>query len=594
MLDGLVQTTPHLCRLDGFPSIKVVYDKNCTKEKVALISGGGSGHEPAHAGYVGAGMLSAAVCGDVFASPTTEAVLCAIRTVTGPTGCLLIVKNYTGDRIHFGLAAEQAKAEGYKVEMVVVGEDCAIEKPGLAGRRGLAGTVLVHKIAGAAAARGDSLAEVLSAAQAAASHMATLGVALSVCTLPGKATSDRLGADQMEVGLGIHGEPGVQTAPLASAADVTRLALDLVLDRGLALGPGAQAAALLVNGLGGTTAMELSVMARDALEYLQETRKVSVSRVLLGNLLTALDMQGVSFTLLAAPPGDAASLDATLALLDAPTSAPAWPRVGAVVPKAVQPTPLPGDGSGLEHAGSGGGPGARGGSGWSAQGREVLAAVAQALADVAPQLTEWDAKVGDGDCGDTFLRGARALQAALAHAPPAPPATHAHLTTATSAAAATITSTAAGVRDVASVVQSSMGGTSGGLYAVGLTAAATSLARPAGAAAERWSAALSAAASAVRKYGGAEPGCRTMIDALQPAAQAMEEAARAGASLAEATAAAAAAASSGVDATRSMAATAGRASYLPTEALAGVPDPGAAALCAWLQAAAQALAKAQP
>ncbi|PNG99735.1 putative 3,4-dihydroxy-2-butanone kinase, partial [Tetrabaena socialis] len=145
-IEGLVLSHAHLQRLEGAPQIKVVINRRHDRSKVALVSGGGSGHEPAHAGYVGDGMLAAAVCGDVFASPSTEAVLAAIRAVTGPAGCLLIVKNYTGDRLNFGLAAEQALSEGLAVEVVVVGEDVAIEAPSpLAGRRGLAGTVLVHK-----------------------------------------------------------------------------------------------------------------------------------------------------------------------------------------------------------------------------------------------------------------------------------------------------------------------------------------------------------------------------------------------------------------------------------------------------------------
>jgi dihydroxyacetone kinase len=157
------------------------------KNKVALVSGGGSGHEPAHAGFVGDGMLDAAVCGDVFASPSVAAVLAAIRHVTGQPGCLLIVKNYTGDRLNFGLAAERAKLEGLNVEMVVVADDCALPPPlGVAGRRGLAGTLFVHKCAGAAAAAGDTLELVAEEARAAANSVGTMGVAAAAHTLPGK------------------------------------------------------------------------------------------------------------------------------------------------------------------------------------------------------------------------------------------------------------------------------------------------------------------------------------------------------------------------------------------------------------------------
>lgn len=173
-------------------------------DKVAVISGGGSGHEPAQAGYVGEGMLTAAICGDVFASPPVDSILAGIRAVTGPMGCLLVVTNYTGDRLNFGLAAELAKTEGFKVETVIVGDDCALPPPrGIAGRRGLAGTILVHKVAGAAAAAGLSLEEVAAEAKHASEMVGTMGVALTVCSLPGQATSDRLGPEKMELGLGV-------------------------------------------------------------------------------------------------------------------------------------------------------------------------------------------------------------------------------------------------------------------------------------------------------------------------------------------------------------------------------------------------------
>ncbi|CAI5462267.1 unnamed protein product [Closterium sp. Yama58-4] len=207
MIEGLVETYPNLQYLDGFPDVKVVLRADVSRgtyEKVAIISGGGSGHEPAHAGFVGKGMLTAAVCGDVFASPSVNAVLMAIRAVTGPAGCLLIVKSYTGDRLNFGLAAEQAKEEGFKVDMVVVGDDCALPPPrGIAGRRGLAGTVFVHKVAGAAAEEGKSLADVAAEARQVAGLVGTMGVGLSVCTVPGGFPSDRLPATKMELGLGI-------------------------------------------------------------------------------------------------------------------------------------------------------------------------------------------------------------------------------------------------------------------------------------------------------------------------------------------------------------------------------------------------------
>ncbi|MEM6340340.1 MAG: dihydroxyacetone kinase subunit DhaK, partial [Pseudomonadota bacterium] len=183
-IDGLLETSGGaLTRLDGYPHIKVVCRTDWDKSKVALISGGGSGHEPAHAGFVGAGMLTAAVCGEVFASPSVDAVLAGILAVTGDAGCLLIVKNYTGDRLNFGLAAERARAFGLKVSMVVIDDDIAL--PDLPQPRGVAGTLFVHKIAGAMAESGADLDAITKAANAAIANMASIGKSLDTCTVPG-------------------------------------------------------------------------------------------------------------------------------------------------------------------------------------------------------------------------------------------------------------------------------------------------------------------------------------------------------------------------------------------------------------------------
>src|SRR5690606_19573748 len=181
-VDGLVAASGgKLARLDGFPHIRVVVRNDWDKSKVALISGGGSGHEPAHAGFVGEGMLTAAVCGDVFASPTVDAVLAGILAVTGPAGCLVIVKNYTGDRLNFGLAAERAREFGLNVEMVIVDDDVAL--PDLPQARGIAGTLFVHKIAGALSENGADLQTIAAAARQAASRAKTIGLSLSTCTI---------------------------------------------------------------------------------------------------------------------------------------------------------------------------------------------------------------------------------------------------------------------------------------------------------------------------------------------------------------------------------------------------------------------------
>ena len=236
MLEGLADTLPGLALLEEENVLlRADFPIGGLRDKVALISGGGSGHEPAHAGYIGHGMLDAAAVGDVFTSPSVDTVLAAIRAVAGSKGVLLIIKNYTGDRLNFGLAAELARAEGIAVDSVVVADDVALRdtvEP--ARRRGIAGTVLVHKIAGAAAASGADLAEVAAAARQAAEQVATMGVGLGACTVPATGRPGfQLDSGEAELGLGIHGEAGVRRVATPSAADLCATLLDAILqDRG--------------------------------------------------------------------------------------------------------------------------------------------------------------------------------------------------------------------------------------------------------------------------------------------------------------------------------------------------------------------------
>jgi dihydroxyacetone kinase len=297
MLEGLVLGNRDLMLLaDETVVVRSDLESHRRSGRVSLISGGGSGHEPAHGGYVGEGLLTAAVAGEVFTSPSVDAVLAAIRAVTGPAGTLLIVKNYTGDRLNFGLAAEIARSEGLLVEMTIVDDDVALnDDVSFAGRRGIAGTVLVHKVAGAAAAAGLPLADVKHEAERAVAQMGTMGIALGPCTVPaaGRPGFD-LGADEIELGLGIHGEPGVRRARL-QPADVL---VEEVCRRILAvkqIGSGARVV-VLVNNLGGTPPMELAILTRAALRLLN-ARGVIVERILTGSFLTAIEMPGFSITL---------------------------------------------------------------------------------------------------------------------------------------------------------------------------------------------------------------------------------------------------------------------------------------------------------
>lgn len=265
--------------------------------KVALVSGGGSGHEPLHLGFVGPGMLDAAVPGPVFTSPTPGPILAATTAVDGGAGVLFVVKNYTGDVLNFETAAEMAEAEGIAVRTVVVDDDVAVEgSTWTAGRRGVAGTVLVEKIAGAAAERGAPLAAVADVAERVIAGVRTMGVALNPCTVPhaGRPSFD-LAEDEVELGIGIHGEPGRRRIPMDTADGLTDLLVDAVLED-LAPARG-ERVLLLVNGLGGTPSSELSVVYRRARRRIEDRGGI-VTRSLVGNYVTSLEMQGASVTVL--------------------------------------------------------------------------------------------------------------------------------------------------------------------------------------------------------------------------------------------------------------------------------------------------------
>ncbi|MFD3444930.1 dihydroxyacetone kinase subunit DhaK [Microbacteriaceae bacterium 4G12] len=265
--------------------------------KVALVSGGGSGHEPLHGGFVGEGMLDAAVPGPVFTSPTPDPIVAATLAVDGGAGVLHIVKNYTGDVLNFETAAELAEAEGATVRSVVIDDDVAV-KDSLytAGRRGVAGTVLVEKIAGAAADRGDDLDGVTAIATRVNAQARSMGVALTPSTVPHAGEpSFTLADDEVEIGIGIHGEPGRERIPLEPAdAIVDRLLAPILEDLPF---EGGDRVLLFVNGMGGTPQIELYIVFRRAAEVLRE-RGIEVARSLVGNYVTSLEMQGVSITLL--------------------------------------------------------------------------------------------------------------------------------------------------------------------------------------------------------------------------------------------------------------------------------------------------------
>ncbi len=515
-VDGLVAASGgKLARLDGYPHIRVVVRNDWDKSKVALLSGGGSGHEPAHAGFVGEGMLTAAVCGDIFASPTVDAVLAGILAVTGPAGCLLIVKNYTGDRLNFGLAAERARQFGLNVEMVIVDDDVAL--PDLPQARGVAGTLFVHKIAGALAENGADLASVAAAARKVVSKTKSIGMSLSTCTIPGSPKEDRIPPGMAELGLGIHGEAGVEQVEFKDASEAVA-AMAARLSAAMTDKPHVA----LVNNLGGTSLIEMSII-------LNEIRRSAIGERInhiIGpaTMMTSLDMHGFSISVY---PAD----DAETALLKQHTPLAAWPRLSRLGKVAVQALP-----DGLTpvvpmpsvHKPT----------------RDFLTRCCEVLIAAERDLNALDAKSGDGDTGSTLAGAACALIDAMDRLPLAD---HTQL-----------------YRAIGLELSQTMGGSSGVLLAIFF--AATGDAASSGLPMRE---ALRAGLKRMQEIGGARPGDRTMVDALAPALDA----------LARGPAEAAKAARTGADSTAHMTkANAGRASYLNARQLAGHVDPGAEAV----------------
>ncbi len=521
-IDGTIAASGGtLTRLDGYPHIRVVVRSDWDKSKVALVSGGGSGHEPAHAGFVGKGMLTAAVCGDVFASPSVDAVLAGILAVTGPAGCLLIVKNYTGDRLNFGLAAERARAFGLKVSIVIVDDDIAL--PDLPQARGLAGTLFVHKIAGAMAENGANLEACAIAADRVIKASRSIGMSLDTCTVPGSLKEDRIPTGMAELGLGIHGEPGVEQVVSKGA----RTAMEHVVERLASSMPKTPHVAL-VNNLGGSTVIEMSVLANDLLAS-------SIGghiKALIGPdaMMTALDMHGFSVSLMELSTGDED-------LLTQPVNVPGWPGCKSIKTASILPLP-----DGLSPVRTPASP--------HEPTKTFLTHCCRVLISSQDDLNALDAKSGDGDTGSTLATAARALIEAM---DTLPLADHTQL-----------------FRAIGLELSQTMGGSSGVLLAIFFAAAGD-----ASSSGKSMRDALMAGLDRMRQIGGANPGDRTMVDALLPALQA----------LGDGVGPAANAARKGAEYTATLStAKAGRATYISAEQLEGHIDPGAEAVARLFEA----------
>jgi dihydroxyacetone kinase len=500
------------------------------------------------------GMLSAAVAGEVFTSPSTDSILSAIKTVATKSGVLLVVKNYTGDRLNFGLAAEMARSEGIPVKMVIVDDDVALRATDQrTGARGLAGTVFIHKLVGAAAAEGRSLDDIAAIGNAAVESMATMGVSLSAGTSPavGK-PSFELGEHEMELGLGIHGEPGAKRAVLQPADELTETLLTQILAHGK-FGP-EKRVAVMVNDLGAVPEMELAIVARHTMNFL-EANGFTVERIYAGTFLSSLDMAGISISVLGVN-------DEWLRWLDATTTAPAWPNVQKQRPakidvriatnmdtQATSPTDRVVQ---------------------SERGKKIKHAIetaCNALIAAEAELTQLDRITGDGDLGTSMERAAKATQSAMNSYP--------------------LDNVPETLKALGHTLRHTLGGSSGPLYGVLFLRCGNVLKDDGVVGLAEWANALDQGCQAISELGGAKPGDRTMLDALDPFVKALTNT-QDGKTERETVISAVDAAERGMEATAQMKPSLGRSSYLGHRVI-GHPDPGAKAVTIWLRSSCEAL-----
>lgn len=562
-LRGLVSYNPSLS-LDE--TNRVVFDTNHDPSKVSIISGGGSGHEPAWSGYVGENMLAASVGGDIFASPSTKQILAAIDAVPSTEGSILVVTNYTGDCLHFGLANEKAVARGHRCRMIICGDDVSVGRKGsLVGRRGLAGQIGVLKIMGGAAGQGASLDEVYDLGMAFSQQIVSIAATLDHCHVPGRTEHAMLGHDEVEIGTGPHNEPGYQKlSPAPSAEALVGKILTYCLDekdpeRGyVKFSPGDETF-LLISNFGGMSQLELGALTDEILEQLANNWNMEPVRVYAGPLETSLNAPAFSVSIVnitAAAKTCSYTAEQIKAFADVKTTT-FWESLAGfqgtrrhrqqqfvkppVEPKkTVDPaTDLKIDPAVLD---------------------KMLRGACQALVRAEPDLTKWDTVMGDGDCGETLRTGANCLLAALDDK--------------RLAAAGSVVTV---LQELEDIVETKMGGTLGGILGIffvslrnaveqGVTAGQTDNA------AEIWGQSLAVALDQLSKYTPAKVGDRTVMDTLIPFASAIQKAGSFDDGVS--------AAVRGAEATKTMTPRLGRATYVAAGRENGSsghlpPDPGA-------------------
>ncbi|KAI9667303.1 MAG: hypothetical protein M1821_000118 [Bathelium mastoideum] len=562
-LESCTRTNPSLSvDLDN----KIVYRKASQKSTVSIVSGGGSGHEPSFASFVGDGLLAAAVAGTIFASPSAEQVRrCILDRVDKKKGVLVVVMNYTGDVLNFGMAVEKAKAAGIDVDMVIVGDDAGVgrKQGGKVGRRGIAGTVLVQKAAGALAAQGAPIQDVCRIAQLVADNVVSIGASLSHVHVPGRTapqpSEEDLKIDEVEIGMGIHNEPGSEKVNSDLPGTVRTMLAHMLdpqdQDRAfLSVSPNDETV-LLVNNLGGVSPLEMGGITTEVINQLEGTWGIKPVRILSGTYMTSLNGLGFSISLLRLVNTGLDGIS-ILDLLDVPAEATGWSAaisastwsnksegtIQAAADDVGEANP-----SNLEID--------------SVFAKTVLTKGLERVISAEPDITNYDTIVGDGDCGIGLRRGAEAILKLLNKASRQP------------------SDAALFLDKIIPVVENSMDGTSGALYAIFLNALAHGLRQispssPTPITPRIWAQALQSSLDALGKYTPAKPGDRTLIDALYPFVKTLSKTGDVKSSVE--------AAEAGATGTKGMKASLGRTVYVGGEGWQGVPDPGAYGLAEFL------------
>ncbi|KAI1182934.1 dihydroxyacetone kinase [Nemania serpens] len=509
-LRGLIAYNPALA-LDE--QNRVVYNTAYDKSTVSIISGGGSGHEPAWSGYVGTNLLAASVAGDVFASPSTKQILAGIDAVPSDEGTILVITNYTGDCLHFGLAAEKANAKGHRCRMIICGDDVSVGKNGsLVGRRGLAGQIGVLKVMGGASGAGGSLDQVYDLGVAFSQQIVSIAVTLDHCHVPGRAEHAQSKADELEIGTGPHNEPGYRKlSPIPSPEDLVKTILEYLLDetdplRGYVNFSTTDETILMISNFGGMSHLEMGALANELLEQLDASWKMNPVRVVSGFLETSLNAPAFSVSIInvtAAAKNCSYSADEIKGFFDVRTDTHWESMAGSQAKRRprreqfVQPPAAPrhtiDEETDLKLDPD--------------QFDRMLRTACNALIEAEPDLTRWDTVMGDGDCGETLKTGALCLLEALDNK------------------IAMSGSVGAVLQELEEILEGKMGGTLGGILGIFFVALRTALvdnfalARDQGSVPRLWAVAVQTALGSLSRYTPAKVGDRTVMDTLIPFAE---------------------------------------------------------------------------